>query len=81
MYFCLCDNWFIGRYCDIDINECKIYLFCRNGVMCVNMFGFYDCICLIEWEGDLCEIDINECISNFCLLNIMCINRNNGFDC
>lgn len=49
--------------------------------MCVNMFGFYDCICLIEWEGDLCEIDINECLSNFCLLNIMCINRNNGFDC
>lgn len=22
MFFCICDKKFIGRYCDVDINEC-----------------------------------------------------------
>lgn len=65
MYFCRCDERFIGWYCDIDINECKFF-FCKNGVICLNIYGFYNCKCRKEWIGIYCDKDVNECLNNLC---------------
>lgn len=67
MFFCICDKKFIGRYCDVDINECQIILLCKYGGFCVNIYGFFVCICLVVWMGELCEVDVDECKNNFCL--------------
>lgn len=64
----------------MDINECKFF-FCKNGVICLNIYGFYNCKCRKEWIGIYCDKDVNECLNNLCFKNIMCINRENGYFC
>lgn len=39
----------------VDVNEC-LNVLCMNGVICVNMDGFFYCICFFFWEGVYCDI-------------------------
>lgn len=51
-FFVYCEVWFL------DINECVLYRFCKNGVTCYDSFGFYFCSCVSGWTGKDCDIGI-----------------------
>ncbi|KAG8299319.1 hypothetical protein J6590_103900 [Homalodisca vitripennis] len=59
--FCQCDNGFEGRYCEIDIDECKSNP-CLNNGSCIDGIATFSCNCTgTGFQGGLCEVDIDEC--------------------
>lgn len=71
---------FIGRHCEVDVNECTQCLFgntcpCKNGGICQNTHGSYKCQCLNGYEGRHCEIDHNDCSPNMCMNGGICHDR------
>lgn len=62
----MCLVGLFGRNCESDVDECLLYIFCKNGVFCINMFGGYVCVCLLNWLGKNCIEDIDECFNELC---------------
>lgn len=57
-YFCQCTDGWVGKDCNEDIDECKLYtgtsLECQNGAQCINVPGSYHCICKNGYQGRHC---------------------------
>jgi hypothetical protein len=71
-YKCSCDDGWMDKDCDYDINECTTYTHqCANHALCSNTAGSYTCACNIGYTGDGmaqgggCR-DIDDCASDPC---------------
>jgi len=69
---CTCDDGYMNRKCDYDINECTTYTHeCARHALCTNNDGSYTCACNGGWSGDGASqgtgcMDIDDCASNPC---------------
>lgn len=43
-YRCLCNDGFVGDFCDIDIDECNSSP-CLNNGTCIDLVNSYSCDC------------------------------------
>jgi len=71
-YRCTCDDGWMDKKCDYDINECSTYTHeCARHSLCTNNAGSYTCACNAGYSGDGeamgdgCK-DIDDCASNPC---------------
>lgn len=51
---------FIGKICNIDVNECDSNP-CLNSATCIDNVASFTCVCPIGLTGKLCETNINDC--------------------
>ena len=51
---------FIGKNCEIDIDECASNP-CQHGATCEDAVNSFNCICMPGFAGTSCEINIDEC--------------------
>ena len=58
-YACICASGFVGRYCEVDVDECASEGLCRNGGTCEDRVNNFHCRCPVEWKGRFCK-DVNE---------------------
>jgi hypothetical protein len=69
---CNCDDGWMNRLCEYDINECSTYTHdCARHALCTNSEGSYDCACNQGWSGDgeaqgTGCVNIDDCASNPC---------------
>ncbi|KAK9712540.1 Laminin G domain [Popillia japonica] len=66
-YTCICPPGYIGKACEIDVDECKKQDEIRD----------YTCICPPGYIGKACEIDVDECKKQPCLHGGTCLQRSN----
>ncbi|XP_072134210.1 aggrecan core protein isoform X1 [Mobula birostris] len=59
-FVCKCPTGWIGKHCEIDIDECHSSP-CQNGATCIDGIDSFKCLCLPSYGGDLCEIDVEKC--------------------
>ena len=60
--FSSCPEGYTGRYCEVDIDECRSFP-CENGGKCVDKVNTYKCICSKDYIGENCEKLSNQ---DFC---------------
>ena len=83
-FHCRCNKYFMGEFCQFDVNECLLSSPCKHGSTCVNKYGGFICVCDQNHESDLCEKVKSPCSSNPCLNNGACIidqESETGFKC
>ncbi|KAF6022296.1 FAT3 [Bugula neritina] len=81
-YFsCSCTRGFNGFTCEDDIDECIFDNPCRNGGLCVNIFGGYECHCGPSWEGPQCENLVKKCAAYPCFNGAQCTDVGEDFYC
>jgi len=78
---CNCKPGFTGKYCEIEVNECKESKPCQNGAGCVDLVNDFKCNCLPGFKGKNCEVDINECEKNPCKNGAKCNDLINDYQC
>lgn len=71
---CSCKVGFSGRFCDMNIDDCKL-VSCVNGGICVDKVNGFICLCKDLFIGVNCDIDDIICWENLliCFYNGMCI--------
>lgn len=47
--------YFVWLFFYVDVNECIVYKFCKNGGICINFVGGYSCKCLNNFKGKYCD--------------------------
>ena len=57
---CTCPKPFLGRYCELDRDECAEAAsvkraLCFNDGVCFNTHGAYECVCPAKYKGHHCE--------------------------
>ncbi|KAG5680801.1 hypothetical protein PVAND_010286 [Polypedilum vanderplanki] len=80
---CKCQLGFMGKYCEIDIDDCASTP-CQNNATCIDLVNDYKCECEgTGFTGENCENDIDECLTE----NISCgglgtcINTKGSYKC
>lgn len=71
---------FMGKSCEIEINECASNP-CSNGGSCRDSIGRYYCDCVPGFTGTSCQLHINECVSSPCDNGGTCLDGVNRFSC
>lgn len=49
-FVCLCDAYFTGRRCEVDIDDCS-HVTCLHNGTCVDGLGQHTCICPPQYSG------------------------------
>ncbi|KAH3791857.1 hypothetical protein DPMN_145348, partial [Dreissena polymorpha] len=81
-YTCRCPPTFTGRFCDIDVDECKqTSNICKNGGTCQNMVGSFICVCVNGWNGTYCQNNIDDCQNNPCYNGGTCLDHVGYYKC
>lgn len=57
---------FVGKMCNINIDECAINP-CHNGGTCVDRVNGFTCLCREGYHDTTCQSQLNECLSNPCI--------------
>lgn len=68
---CHCPSGFIGKYCEIEINECASEP-CYNGATCLDLKQGYRCKCPPGYSGLQCQIEQSDCRNDTCPERSMC---------
>lgn len=86
-YECICNEYFSGKSCDVDVRSCSSNP-CLNDGICVNILNTtkssweYKCNCTKGiYEGENCENEINFCLNEDCNQNGNCISENGKAKC
>uniref|UniRef100_A0A5S6QL93 EGF-like domain-containing protein n=1 Tax=Trichuris muris TaxID=70415 RepID=A0A5S6QL93_TRIMR len=63
-YMCLCDDGWIGHYCEIDVDECEESSSKCNErfSFCINTPGSYHCNCIEGYTGEFCDTKISGAV-------------------
>ena len=79
-YTCLCNDGFIGTFCELDADDCASSP-CQNAGVCVDSAGQYSCNCTDGYSGLTCATEIDECASSPCLNAGLCVDGMANFTC
>eukprot|EP00794_Sanderia_malayensis_P018983 gene18983-20890_t len=79
-YTCMCRDGFVGKNCQIDVNECGSNP-CQNNGTCQDMVNGFNCSCIAGFTGHFCEINIDDCQQQPCKYGATCIDGINSFSC
>uniref|UniRef100_A0A673LM42 Neurogenic locus notch homolog protein 1 n=1 Tax=Sinocyclocheilus rhinocerous TaxID=307959 RepID=A0A673LM42_9TELE len=71
--------FFVGKMCNINIDECAINP-CHNGGTCVDGVNGFTCLCREGYHDPTCQSQLNECLSNPCIHG-HCEDKVNGYNC
>ncbi|KAG8177547.1 hypothetical protein JTE90_015951 [Oedothorax gibbosus] len=77
--WCTCFSNFTGRFCEMDVDECKFPNVCEEHQLCENTYGSYKCICedgFVE-DGHQC-LRKTSCLDEPCLHFADCIDKEDG---
>lgn len=77
LFYILLFAGYVGRLCEVNINECASEP-CENAGTCEDLVNGYHCYCADGFTGTRCEQDIDECLSSPCQNNATCIDQING---
>lgn len=84
---CVCKPGWVGRFCELDTNECEDLGLCQSPEVCTNTLGSYRCDCENGYQRNkvtgLCEYH-SACSSwarNTCRLDEECIDTPGGYTC
>ncbi|KRY18790.1 Neurogenic locus Notch protein [Trichinella patagoniensis] len=72
---CICKSGFTGRFCEQDVDECKLGI-CRHGE-CTNLIGSYSCKCDRAFTGKNCDQAFVPCSPSLCQNNGHCFPTGN----
>ena len=59
---------FIGKDCDVNINECESNP-CKNNGTCIDEIAKFSCACQPGFTSNLCEVNVDECQVGGCYLS------------
>ncbi|XP_056622392.1 protein jagged-1b isoform X2 [Triplophysa dalaica] len=79
-YFCVCQEGFHGRNCDIVEHACLSNP-CENGGTCIEDPTGFSCVCTQGWKGPTCAASLLHCDSSPCGLGATCQETPQGFQC
>lgn len=77
---CQCPSGFLGKYCEIDSDDCNPNP-CLNGGNCTDTGPHFMCHCLTGFIGQSCSEIMPLCSSNPCANGGTCYNKPEGFHC
>jgi len=75
--FTILSFFFVGKMCNINIDECAINP-CHNGGTCIDGVNGFKCLCREGYHDTTCQSQLNECLSNPCIHG-HCEDKVNGF--
>ncbi|XP_029650275.1 protein kinase C-binding protein NELL1 isoform X1 [Octopus sinensis] len=91
---CECRYGYVGKYCENDINECKLGIdACQGQSECVNIPGWYYCRCKQGYDSSWHQhsmyglqcADLNECLGegdgHTCHPSTKCYNTDGSYEC
>eukprot|EP00800_Vazella_pourtalesii_P016325 TRINITY_DN466_c0_g2_i1.p1 TRINITY_DN466_c0_g2~~TRINITY_DN466_c0_g2_i1.p1 ORF type:complete len:283 (-),score=29.81 TRINITY_DN466_c0_g2_i1:34-882(-) len=79
---CACPPGYIGRQCEVNIDECTTLdedpcMF--NGV-CIDGSDSFSCECYIGYTGERCEINFDDCTAEICNAGV-CVDLVDDYTC
>nr|XP_039258935.1 sushi, nidogen and EGF-like domain-containing protein 1 [Styela clava] len=79
---CICQPGYVGKYCEINVNECLLRP-CANGGKCFDLSNDFYCQCQRGFTGRYCDVDVNECevSSDICFNGGQCKNSYGSYEC
>ena len=79
-YVCQCPPGFLGKHCEINVDECANNP-CTNSGTCSDLINDFACECVPGYSGKKCEVNVDECASNPCTNSGTCSDLINDFAC
>ena len=81
-YKCQCQDWTIGKNCEVVFNPCSRVNCQNNGVCLKKRTLAYECNCTSEWTGATCNQQVSvSCQTIPCAFGTCQLNQNGQYSC